>query len=212
MTVPLFPAPLSRLIRVLGELPTIGPKTAQRLAYFLSRATPSLRTELAEAILALNRSLVRCAQCQTIAENSPCRICADTQRDSKLICVVAEPSDVAALERTKIFRGHYHILGGLLSPLSGVKEKHLTISALLARVKKVKPREVILALNPSTEGEATVLLLRKRLAGLVPRLTRLAVGIPTGGELEYADELTLARALEGRTPVASSRMPDSGGQ
>jgi recombination protein RecR len=192
------PRALNTLIEELCRLPGIGEKTAQRLAFFLLR-TPKVRTEkLAQAIVEMKEKIIFCAQCSGITETDPCSICTDPSRDRSLVCVVEDPSDVFLIERTGIYKGLYHVLMGALSPLDGIGPEQLKIDALLARIEKGGVREVICATNPNMEGEATVLYLAKLLKPRGIRLTRLAHGLPVGGHLEYADEMTLSRSLEGR--------------
>jgi recombination protein RecR len=192
------PRALNNLIEEFCRLPGIGEKTAQRLAFFLLR-TPTVRVErLAQAIVELKEKIVFCSQCSSIAETDPCRICTDPARDRSLICVVEDPSDVLLIERTGVYKGLYHVLMGALSPLDGIGPEQLKIDSLMARVAQGGVREIICATNPNMEGEATVLYLAKLLKPHGVRLTRLAHGLPVGGHLEYADEITLSRSLEGR--------------
>jgi recombination protein RecR len=189
---------LNNLIEELCRLPGIGEKTAQRLAFFLLR-TPKMRAEkLAQAIVEIKEKIIFCSQCSSITETDPCAICTDPSRDRSLICVVEDPSDVFLIERTSVYKGLYHVLMGALSPLDGIGPEQLKIDTLMARVDKGGVREVICAMNPNMEGEATVLYLAKLLKPRGIRLTRLAHGLPVGGHLEYADEITLSRSLEGR--------------
>jgi recombination protein RecR len=192
------PRALNNLIEELCRLPGIGEKTAQRLAFFLLR-TPKMRAEkLAQAIVEIKEKIIFCSQCSSITETDPCAICTDPSRDRSLICVVEDPSDVFLIERTSVYKGLYHVLMGALSPLDGIGPEQLKIDTLMARVDKGGVREVICAMNPNMEGEATVLYLAKLLKPRGIRLTRLAHGLPVGGHLEYADEITLSRSLEGR--------------
>ncbi|MFQ5860245.1 MAG: recombination mediator RecR [Dehalococcoidia bacterium] len=191
-------APAARLIEELNKLPGIGPKSAQRLAYHLIRLPPQEARALAEAILAVKERIVLCSRCQNITEEDPCRICADPHRDQELICVVEDPLDVLALERPRVFKGLYHVLHGVISPMNGVGPDDLKIGELLARLKEREVGEVILATNPNLEGEATAMYLYRLLGPLGVQVTRLARGLPVGGELEYADDVTLARAFQGR--------------
>lgn len=190
--------PVSTLIDLLSRLPGIGPKTASRLTFYLLREPSGLATALAEALAVLEAGTVLCEQCFNVAEQSPCPICADPGRDHTLICVVEEPMDVLAVERTGAYRGAYHVLHGALSPIDGVYPEKLKIAELVARVEATAPREIILATNPSLEGENTAAYIHQQLAGANVQITRLARGLPMGGDLEYADEVTLSRALEGR--------------
>ena len=192
------PRALNTLIDELCRLPGIGEKTAQRLAFFMLR-TPQVRTErLAQAIREIKEKIIFCSQCSSITESDPCPICVDPSRDRGLICVVEDPSDVFLIERTGIYKGLYHVLMGALSPLDGIGPEQLTIGRLIQRIEQGRVREVICATNPNMEGEATVLYLAKLLKPRGVRLTRLAHGLPVGGHLEYADEITLSRSLEGR--------------
>ncbi len=195
------PAPIARLRDELARLPGIGPKTASRLAFYLLRAPEEQRAALAAAIAALGTEVVTCHICYNLAEGDPCPICADEARDHGVICVVEEPLDVWAIERTGAFAGVYHVLHGVLSPLERMGPDDLKIRELVDRVRAGGVEEVILATNPSFEGEATAMYIHQQLAPLGVRVTRLARGLPMGGDLEYADEVTLARALEGRRPV-----------
>lgn len=190
--------PVSNLIELLSRLPGIGPKTASRLTFHLLREPSGLASALAEALEALNTGTVLCEQCFNVAEQSPCPICADPARDHALICVVEEPMDVLAIERTGAFRGIYHVLHGALSPIDGLYPEKLRIAELVDRVRAGHPREIILATNPSLEGENTAAYIHQQLIAISASVTRLARGLPMGGDLEYADEVTLARALEGR--------------
>ena len=190
--------PVSTLIDLLSRLPGIGPKTASRLTFYLLREPSGLAQALAEALAVLEAGTVLCEQCFNVAEQSPCPICADPGRDHTLICVVEEPMDVLAVERTGAYRGAYHVLHGALSPIDGIYPEKLKIAELVARVEATAPREIILATNPSLEGENTASYIHQQLAGANVQITRLARGLPMGGDLEYADEVTLSRALEGR--------------
>jgi recombination protein RecR len=190
--------PVANLIDLLARLPGVGPKTASRLTFYLLREPNGLADALAEALAALSTATVECAECFNIAEQSPCPICADAGRDHTLICVVEEPMDLLAIERTGAFRGVYHVLHGALSPIDGVYPEKLRIAELVDRVRATQPREVILATNPSLEGENTAAYIHQQLGNLNVPVTRLARGLPMGGDLEYADEVTLSRALEGR--------------
>jgi len=190
--------PVANLIELLSRLPGVGPKTASRLTFYLLREPNGLAEALAAALGALGTGTVLCERCFNVAEQSPCPLCADPARDQTLICVVEEPMDVLAIERTGAYRGAYHVLHGALSPIDGVYPEKLKIAELVARVQAAAPREVILATNPSLEGENTAAYIHQQLAGSVVQITRLARGLPMGGDLEYADEVTLSRALEGR--------------
>lgn len=193
--------PLARLIDELGKLPGVGPKTAQRLAYFILRAPLEDARGLADAIRAVKEELRYCSTCFNIAEQDPCAVCAAEDRDPALVCVVEEPLDVLAIERTGGYRGRYHVLHGAISPVNGVRPDDLRIAPLVERVRRGGVEEVILATNPNLEGEATAMYIAQLLTTSGVRVTRLARGLPVGGDLEYADEVTLSRALEGRRAV-----------
>jgi recombination protein RecR len=190
--------PVSRLIEELGKLPGIGPKSAARLTYHLLRIPEAEARALAEAIIAVKEKTVLCSSCQNITDSNPCAICASKERDHSIICVVKEPLDIMALERTGQYKGLYHVLHGVLSPMDGIGPDDLKIKELLQRLKAGSVEEVILATNPNLEGEATAMYLQRLLSPFGVRLTRLARGLPVGGDLEYADEVTLTHALEGR--------------
>jgi recombination protein RecR len=191
-------APIARLIEELHRLPGIGPKGAQRLAYHLLRASKEEATALAEAILEVKERISLCSQCQNTTDVDPCSICSDTNRDRTVICVVEEPMDILAIERTRGHRGLYHVLHGSISPMEGVGPEQLKVRELLERLRDSTVTEVIMATNPNLEGEATSMYVSRLLQPLGVRVTRLARGLPMGGDLEYADDLTLARALENR--------------
>ena len=190
--------PLARLIDELGKLPGVGPKTAQRLAYHILRTPAPDAEALAAAIRSVKTDLRYCGICFNIAETDPCAICSSDERDATVVCVVEEPLDVLAIERTGQFKGRFHVLHGAISPVNGVRPDDLKIAQLVARVKQGGIEELILATNPNLEGEATSMYVAQLLAGSGARLTRLARGLPMGGDLEYADEVTVSRALEGR--------------
>lgn len=193
--------PLARLIDELGKLPGVGPKTAQRLAYYVLRAPAADAEALAAAVRAVKTDLRYCGVCFNIAESDPCPVCSSDERDQRVVCVVEEPLDVLAVERTGQYRGVYHVLHGAISPVNGVRPDDLRIGELVARVRSGGIDEVILATNPSLEGEATAMYIAQLLGGSGPRVTRIARGLPMGGDLEYADEVTVSRALEGRRAV-----------
>jgi recombination protein RecR len=195
-------APVVRLIQEFHKLPGIGPKSAQRLTYYLLRASPEEAQALAQAILEVKEKIAFCSVCENVTDTDPCLICADPQRDRALICVVEEPLDILALERSGSYHGLYHVLHGVISPMDGIGPEDLKVEELLARLKGGAVQEVILATNPNLEGEATAMYLSRLLRPLGLRVTRLARGLPTGADLEYADDLTLARALEGRQEVS----------
>jgi recombination protein RecR len=197
-----YPEPVARLIDALQRLPGIGPKTAQRLTFYMLKRPPDEVRELGDALLAVKEKITYCRTCFNVTDEDPCRICTDPRRDERLICVVEEPNDLLAMERTGEFRGRYHVLLGALSPLDGIGPDDLKIRELLRRLEGQETAEVILATNPNVEGEATALYLAKLLRPLVGRLTRIARGLPVGGDLEYADQVTLSKALEGRREIS----------
>ena len=192
--------PLARLVQQLAKLPGIGERTALRLAYHIMRAPEAYAQALSAAVLEVKSKLVECEQCCQLTESSPCPLCADARRDGRTVLVVAGQQDLMAIERTGSYRGQYHVLHGLLSPLDGIGPDELKIQPLLARLGKSDSEieEVILATSPNVEGDATALYLAKLIRPLGPRVTRIASGVPIGGELEYADGVTLGRAIEGR--------------
>jgi recombination protein RecR len=190
--------PVAALIEEFSKLPGIGVKTAQRLTFFILRSPADQARRLAEAIMRVKESIVYCSRCFNITEADPCLICSNPNRDQEIICVVEEPLDVLALEKTGAYKGLYHVLHGALSPVEGIGPKDLRIEELLKRVQGGSVREVILATNPNFEGEYTANYLQKELKPLPLKVTGLARGLPIGGDLEYADEGTLSRALEGR--------------
>lgn len=190
--------PMARLIDELHKLPGIGPKNAQRLAYFLLHASEEQARALAEAITAVKEKIIFCSICQNITEADPCPICQDEERDHTKICVVEKPLDILPLEHTRGYNGWYHVLHGVISPMEGVGPENLRIKELLARLQGESVQEIILATNPNLEGEATAMYLQRLIAPLGIKVTRLARGLPFGSDLEYADEVTLTRALEGR--------------
>jgi recombination protein RecR len=191
-------APLAQLAEQFGRLPGIGRKTAQRLACAVITLPEAEAKAFAEAILAARRGVRRCSLCCDWTDQEICAVCRGAKRDSSTICVVEDPRDVAAIERTHEFRGLYHVLHGVISPLNGIGPESLTVKGLLARFEGAEPREVIMATNPTVEGEATAIYLSRLIKPLGIRVSRLAYGVPVGADLEYADEVTLARALEGR--------------
>jgi len=193
--------PMAQLIEELHKLPGIGPKNAQRLAYFLLHAPEEQARALAEAIIAVKEKIIFCSVCQNITEVDPCAVCQDEQRDRSKICIVEKPLDILPLERTRGYNGLYHVLHGAISPMEGVGPEDLRIRELLARLKNSSVQETILATNPNLEGEATAMYLQRLIAPLGIKVTRLARGLPFGSSLEYADEVTLTRALEGRQEI-----------
>lgn len=190
--------PLSTLIGELEKLPTVGPKTAARLAFYLLSSSREDAKALADAIVAVKDKIRLCNRCFSLAEGEECSICRDARRDPSVICVVGEAKDVYAVERALTFNGRYHVLGGLISPMEGVGVGQLHVKELLDRLEPEGVKEVIIATNPNAEGESTALYLHRLIAPSGVKVTRLAYGLPIGGELDYADETTLARALEGR--------------
>jgi recombination protein RecR len=207
----MYAAPVQDLIDELGRLPGIGPKSAQRIAFHLLKLGPDDANRLARAISVVKERVSWCPRCFNIAEisvdgngsGSECEICQDPRRDSSLVCVVEEPRDVIAVEKTRDYRGRYHVLQGAISPIDGIGPDKLRIRELLARLEPEGIQEVILCTNPNIEGDATALYLASLLKELPVKVTRIASGLPVGGDLEYADELTLGRALEGRREVGA---------
>lgn len=193
-----FPAALQELADQFARLPGIGGKTAQRLAFYVLSLPQEDAQAFAEAILAAKREVHTCSCCQNLTDMEICPICSDDTRDPGVICVVADPKDVIAMERSREFRGHYHVLHGVISPLNHVTQDDLKIRELLHRVASGDVREVIMATNPDTEGEATAMYISRLMRPMGVKVTRLAYGVPVGSQLEYADEVTLSRALEGR--------------
>ena len=196
-----FPAPVERLTEAFARLPGVGGKTAQRLAFHVLSLPDAEAEEFAQAILEAKRMVHTCPVCQNLTDSELCAICSDERRDQGVICVVAEPRDVIAMERAREYEGVYHVLHGVLSPLNHVGPDDIRIRELLARVAKGGVREVIMATNPDTEGEATAMYLSRLLRPMEVKVTRLAYGVPVGSQLEYADEVTLLRALEGRREI-----------
>lgn len=195
--------PVSQLIEAFSALPGIGPKTASRLAYYLLRADDQTSLNLARALENLKANTLFCSTCFNIADRDPCPICVSNERDHGLICVVEEPLDVQAVERTREYLGVYHVLHGAISPIEGIGPDNLRVAELLHRIQKSETpvREVLLATNPNLEGEATAMYISRLIKPLGIRTTRLARGLPMGGDLEYADEVTLGRALQGRSDM-----------
>ncbi|MBM3242328.1 recombination protein RecR [Candidatus Poribacteria bacterium] len=196
-----YPEPLAKLINELRKLPGVGPKTSQRFAFYMLKMPEDDTKALAQAIFEIKSSLIYCKVCGNITQENPCRICTDPNRDHAVMCVVEEPDDLLALERTRQYNGVYHVLMGALSPLEGINPHDLRIKELFERVNSEEISEIILATNHTTEGQATALYIAKRLEGLDIKLTRIAYGIPVGGDLEYTDEVTLGKALEGRREI-----------
>lgn len=198
MAVSSLPRPVARLINEFARLPGIGPKTAARLTFYLLRAADEQAAELAAALQALKSATRLCSICFNITEEDPCPICQDEERSIGLLCVVEEPLDLAAIERSRAYQGRYHVLHGAISPVEGIGPEDLKVAELINRVEQEAFAEIILATNATLEGDSTALYLQRRLASFDLRVTRLARGLPVGGDLEYTDEITLGRALEGR--------------
>jgi recombination protein RecR len=195
----MYTGPLRSLIDELGRLPGIGPKSAQRIAFYLLKVPTEDAFRLSDAIVSVKERTAFCERCFNVADRgSLCEICGNDSRDPTVVCVVEEPQAVAAFERTREFKGRYHVLQGALNPLEGVGPEQLRVEELVSRIDSEGIAEIVLCTNPNLEGEATAMYLAKRLAGLAVRVTRLASGLPVGGDLEYADEMTLGRAFEGR--------------
>jgi recombination protein RecR len=190
--------PIQSLINEFSKLPTVGPKTAARLVFYILNRPRNEAHALAEAILAVKDKVRFCSVCFSLTEAEPCDLCTDERRDASIICVVAEAKDIYAIERTSAFKGRYHVLGGLISPMDGIGAAQLRVKELIERIGSERPSEIILATNPNAEGEATALYLSRLLQPLGIVVSRLAYGLPIGGDLDYADEVTLAKALEGR--------------
>ena len=201
MAQPVLPRTVQRLIDEFSRLPGIGPKSASRLTFFLLRAADNQAGELAIALQELKERTRLCSVCFNITEEDPCPICADDARDGALLCIVEEPLDVLAIERSRAYSGRYHVLHGAISPVEGIGPDDLRVAELVERVAKGSFQEIILATNPTLEGESTALYLQRRLADQNVRLSRLARGLPVGGDLEYTDEITLGRAFEGRQNI-----------
>jgi len=193
-----YEGPIQDLIDELSRLPGIGPKSAQRLAFYLVKAAPDEAKRLAEAIVQAKERIVFCTECGNVAEGDLCRICRDPGRDRAVLCVVEEPKDAATIEKAGVVKGRYHVLGGAISPLDGIGPEDLRVQELLDRVERDAVTEVIIATNPNLEGNATAMYVAALLKPAGVKVTRLASGLPVGGDLEYADEVTLSQALEGR--------------
>jgi recombination protein RecR len=196
--VPAYARPLARLIAEFERLPGIGPKSAQRLALHILGLTREEAQRFADAIVEVKERISTCSVCHNFTDRPVCELCSDTRRDPQLLCVVAEPRDLIALEKTGEFRGLYHVLGGVLAPMDGIGPDQLRIRELIARVGDGDIREIILATNPTVEGDATAVYLTRLLKPLGPRVTRIAHGVPVGGDIDYADQATLIQAFEGR--------------
>ncbi|MEW6188753.1 MAG: recombination mediator RecR [Actinomycetota bacterium] len=193
-----YVTPVANLIEELSKLPGIGPKSAQRLAFYMLKAPPADVKKLAEAILKVKEKIKFCKICFNVTDEEICQYCRDTERDRSIICVVEEPRDIVALEKTGEFKGLYHVLQGAISPIEGISPEDIKIGELLKRLKGQEVKEVVIATNPNIEGEATAMYLAKLIKPLGVKVTRIASGLPVGGDLEYADEVTLGKALEGR--------------
>ncbi len=196
-----YAAPLARLIDELKRLPGIGQKSAQRIAFHLQRAPREETEHLSAAILEIREKLRLCSVCNNLTENDPCDFCSDPARDHEMVCVVETPYNIVGIEKTREFRGLYHVLHGTLSPLQGVGPDQLKLKSLIDRLKSGKIRELIVATNPNVEGEATAVYLSKLIKPLGVKVTRIAMGIPVGSDLEFADEVTMVKALEGRREI-----------
>jgi recombination protein RecR len=195
------PPPLARLINELTRLPGVGPKSAARLAYHILKRPAAEAEALAAAIAEVKASIFRCPVCNNMTDVDPCAICADARRDPSVICVVEEAFNIPTIEATRDFRGLYHVLLGALSPLRGIGPDEIDVAGLVRRVRDGEVREVIVATNPNVEGEATAHYVAQQLRPFGPRITRLAFGLPVGGDLEYADQVTMAKAIEGRREI-----------
>jgi recombination protein RecR len=195
------PEPIQRLIEAFHRLPGIGPKSAQRLAYHILRASEQEASALAQAVLDVKQRIRLCSQCLNITEADPCSFCQDSRRDRTVVCVVEQPLDVLAIERSGGYRGLYHVLHGVLNPMDGVGPEHIHVRELVVRLQAGDIQEVIMATNPSLEGEATAMYIQRLVGPAGVKVTRLARGLPSGADLEYTDDVTLARALEGRQEI-----------
>jgi recombination protein RecR len=196
-----YARPVERLITELSKLPSIGPKSAQRIAFHVVRSRPDDARSLAEALREVKERIRPCKRCFNLTESEECDICTDPRRDPSVICAVEDPYDIGPIERTGEYQGLYHVLGGALSPLDGIEPEDLRIAELVERVGKEETKEIVVATNPNTTGEATALFIAQELEGTSVRVTALASGLPVGGDLEYADEVTLGRAFAGRREI-----------
>jgi len=196
-----YPEPIAKLIDSFSRLPGIGPKTAGRLAFHVLRMKEEDVLEFAKALISVKRNLHYCSVCFNITDTDPCRICQDRSRDGTIICVVQEPKDVVAIERMKDYSGYYHVLHGAISPMEGIGPDEIKVTELLKRLGDEQVQELILATNPNIEGEATAMYISRLVRNFGLRVTRIAHGLPVGGDLEYADEVTLSKALEGRREI-----------
>ncbi|MBG9795121.1 recombinase RecR [Paenibacillus dendritiformis] len=196
-----YPEPIAKLIEAFSRLPGIGPKTAARLAFHVIRMPEDDVIDFAKALVNVKRNLQYCSVCCNITDSDPCRICQDKNRDPSVICVVQETKDLVAMERTKEFQGYYHVLQGAISPMEGIGPEDIRLAELLKRLSDERVKELILATNPNIEGEATAMYISRLVKPFGIRVTRIAHGLPVGGDLEYADEVTLSKALEGRREI-----------
>ena len=192
---------LARLVQELNRLPGIGPKSAQRLAYYIIRLPDDEAYALADAVTSVKQNIVFCEECQNLTDASPCQVCSDPRRDQTIICVVEDPLDVLAMERTRSFRGVYHVLHGVISPINGIGPDQLRLKELFSRLDRPEVTEMVVATNPTLEGEATAMYIRRHQGRTDLRVTHLARGLPVGGSLEYTDETTLTRAFQGRQEI-----------
>ncbi|GGG86701.1 MULTISPECIES: recombination mediator RecR [Paenibacillus] len=197
-----YPEPIAKLIDAFSRLPGIGPKTAARLAFHVLRMKEDDVIDFAKALVSVKRNLTYCSVCCNITDTDPCRICQDKSRDNSVICVVQESKDLVAMERMKEFQGHYHVLQGAISPMEGIGPDQIRIAELLQRLSDERVQELILATNPNIEGEATAMYISRLVKPFGIRVTRIAHGLPVGGDLEYADEVTLSKAMEGRRELS----------
>lgn len=196
-----FPVSLERLISLFSRLPSVGPKTAERYVFYLLKQNPAWLQEMAQALSDLPQKITTCSICNVITEADPCSICSDSKRDAGLLCVVADSRDMLILEDTGLYKGYYFVLGGTINTIEGIKPSDIKVRELVARINDLKPKEVILAFDPNLEGETTVLYLTKLIKPSGIKLSRLAKGLPSGANIEYADELTLGHALKFRSEV-----------
>jgi recombination protein RecR len=196
-----YARPVERLIAELSKLPSIGPKSAQRIAFYVVRSKPDDARALADALREVKERIRPCRRCFNLTEAEECEICKDPRRDASVICVVEDPYDIGPIERTGEYRGLYHVLGGALSPLDGIEPEDLRIAELIERAEREGTKEIVVATNPNTTGEATALFIAQELQVMSVRVTALASGLPVGGDLEYADEVTLGRAFAGRREI-----------
>jgi len=196
-----YPEPLAKLISELQKLPSIGPKTAQRIAMHILRMKDEDAKRLGQLVSDVKDQIIYCSICGGVTDRDPCHICGDTRRDHKIICVVEETDDVIALEKAGIFKGIYHVLMGVLSPLEGINPDDLRINQLLERINSQEIEEIVIATNPNAQGQVTAIYLSKKIKPMGIKVTQLAYGLPIGGDIEYADEVTLGKALEGRREI-----------